>query len=83
MRRAEDLRRYAEGINRQADGMDDAGRARLAREWARWARADADRVDPLHDPKNLIRLEPEEIRERDLDAFMPRGISVWRPPDST
>lgn len=82
MRRAEELRRYAEGIDRQADGMDDAGRALLAREWAQWARTEADRVDPLLDPRNLSRIEPELIRESDLHAFMPRGMSVWRPPDS-
>lgn len=80
MRRAEDLRRYAEGIDRRADGMDDAGRALLAREWAQWARTEADRVDPLLAPENLARSEPEQVRESDLDSFMPRGMSVWHPP---
>lgn len=80
MRRAEDLRRYAEAIDRQAGGMDDAGRALLARQWAQWARTEADRVDPLLDPENLAWVEPEQVRESDLDAFMPRGMSVWRPP---
>ena len=80
MRRAEDLRRYAEAIDRQAGGMDDAGRALLARQWAQWARTEADRVDPLLDPENLAWVEPEQVRESDLDALMPRGMSVWRPP---
>lgn len=80
MRRAEDLRRYAEAVDRRADGMDDAGRALLARQWAQWARTEADRVDPLLSPENLARIEPEQVRDSDLEAFMRRGMSVWRPP---
>ncbi|WP_413247827.1 hypothetical protein [Sinomonas flava] len=80
--RAEDLRRYADRIDRQADAMDDAEAALWARQWAVWTRAEADRADPLLHPTDLVHVQPEDIKVSDLDAFMPRGMSVWSPPPS-
>jgi hypothetical protein len=81
VRRAEELRRYAHAIERQADAADDAEQARQAQQWAAWVRAEADRADPLFRPTDLAYVEPEEIKGSDLDAFMPRGMSSWRPPE--
>ncbi|MDQ6739144.1 MAG: hypothetical protein M3021_01895, partial [Actinomycetota bacterium] len=79
-RRAEDLRRYADGIDQRAGAMGDAEAAMRAREWAVWTRSEGDRADPLLRPADLVYVEPEEIRDGDLEAFMPRGMNVWRPP---
>lgn len=79
-RRAEDLRRYADRIDRQAEAMDDAEPALQSHQWAAWTRSEADRTDPLLRPTDLVYVKPEEIKESDLDPFMPRGMSVWRPP---
>jgi hypothetical protein len=79
-RRAEDLRRYADRIDCQAEAMDDAETALQARQWAVWTRSEADRTDPLLRPTGLVYVKPEDIKDSDLDAFMPRGMSVWRPP---
>ncbi|MBT2513097.1 hypothetical protein [Arthrobacter sp. ISL-30] len=80
-RRAEDLRRYADRIDRQADAMDDAEASLQAHHWAAWTKSEADRTDPLHRPADLVYVKPaEDIKDSDLEAFMPRGMSVWRPP---
>ncbi|GAP61253.1 hypothetical protein AHiyo1_49350 [Arthrobacter sp. Hiyo1] len=79
-RRAGDLRRYADRIDRLADAMDDAEPALQAHQWAAWTRSEADLNDPLLRPTDLAYVTPEQIKDSDLEAFMPRGMSVWRPP---
>ena len=79
--RAEDLRRYATGIDQHAASLDNPDLNQQLRDWAAWVRSEADRIDPLQQPKNLAYVEPDEIRSTDLDPFMPRGMSAWRPPD--
>ncbi|WP_437773515.1 hypothetical protein [Arthrobacter sp. KNU40] len=79
-RRAENLRCYADSIDRQAEAMDDAEPALQARQWAAWMRSEADRTDPLLRLTDLAYVRPEAIKDSDLDAFMPRGMSVWRRP---
>ena len=37
-------------------------------------------ADPLLRPADLVYVTPEEIKDSDLAPFMPRGMSVWRPP---
>lgn len=60
--------------------MNVAELALQAHQWAAWTRSEADRTDPLLRPTDLIYLKPEDIKDSDLDAFMPGGMSVWRPP---
>lgn len=79
--RADDLRRYAAQVDQHATSLDDPDVARRVRDWAAWVRTEADRIDPLQRPENLAHVEPEEIRSIDLDPFMPRGMSAWKPPD--
>ena len=79
-RRVEDLRRYADRIDRQADAMDDAEASLQTHRWAAWAKSEADRTDPLLRPADLVYVKPEDIKDSDLEAFMPSGMSVWRPP---
>ena len=79
--RAGDLRRYATGIDQRVTGLDDPDLAQQAHDWAAWIRTEADRIDPLQQPENLAYVEPDEIRSTELDPFMPRGMSAWKPPD--
>lgn len=48
--------------------------------WAAWTREEARMSDPLLNPSELKVEEPTEISASDLEAFMPRGMSVLRPP---
>ncbi|MDV6300891.1 hypothetical protein R3P82_17410 [Dietzia maris] len=78
---AQSLRGYAAQIDRLAIDFDDPVRSRQARDWSAWIRTEADKVDPLRHAENLTWVEPKDIRTTDLDPFMPRGMTAWRPPD--
>lgn len=79
-RRAEELRSYATEIEQIASGTREPDQAQEMYAWAAWAREDARATDPLLNPAELKVEEPEEISASDLEAFMPRGMSVLRPP---
>lgn len=78
--RAEDIRAFAEKIDCQSERTDDPELALRTRHWADWMRSEADRTDPLCRATDLTYYNPEEIKDSDLEPFMPRGASVWRPP---
>lgn len=79
--RATDLRRYATQVDQHAARSVDPNLAQRARDWAAWVHTEADRIDPLQRPEALSHAKPDQIRPTDLDRFMPRGMSAWRPPD--
>ncbi|MCX6395661.1 MAG: hypothetical protein NTV23_04185 [Propionibacteriales bacterium] len=71
------MRAYAADLEASRGGEADRG---VLVEWVEWIRAEADRVDPLLHPKRLGKRTPPEVRSTDLEPFMPRGMSPWRPP---
>jgi hypothetical protein len=77
---AESIRAYSSRLESRADKCADPAQAANMREWARWARQQADRIDPLlADFAGLA--EPGEVGPADLEPFMPRGLSAWQPPN--
>jgi hypothetical protein len=68
---ADRLRRYCDALE-SAHGAD-AGTA----EWVAWARAYADRLDPLTEPPKVP--EPPEPRPEALQEFLPDGWSAYGP----
>ncbi|WP_029089701.1 hypothetical protein [Brevibacterium album] len=80
-RRADELLRYAEALEKKAAALDDQGEAHQVRAWTEWARSEAERIDPLLSPADLQYVEPDEVADADLDPFMPRGMTARRPPD--
>lgn len=80
-RRAGELLRYVEALEKKSSTLANQGEADQVRAWARWSRSEADRVDPLLRPADLQYIEPDEVTDIDLDPFMPRGMTARRPPD--
>lgn len=76
----ESIRAYSSRLDSRADKCADPAQAADIREWARWARQQADRLDPLlADFAGFV--EPGKVSPVDLEPFMPRGLSAWHPPD--
>lgn len=75
--RAVSLRTYASALESHSRGHEDSALV----EWARFARQEADRLDPLTTGEGLALVEPEDIPEHELDRFMPSGMSYRWPPD--
>lgn len=73
---AEEIRRYCARLDDLAERCADAEEAARIREWAEWARAEADRIDPVLHPEKLRYVVPPKIRQSDLKEFMPRGMNV-------
>lgn len=78
-READTLRKFAEVLEQTAHQAD-SKTGESIRQWAAWARSEADRVDPLTDISALVYLEPDEIGPADFDKFMPAGMSAYRRP---
>lgn len=54
------------------------GASERSAEWVAWARAYADRVDPLQRSQQLPEMAPQ-IAPDDLKPFLPRGVSPYGP----
>lgn len=78
--RAQLLRAYADAVSRRAIEITPDERA-AAEAWAAWIRQEADRHDPTFKAESLIFVEPAEIRDWELDKYMPRGTRAAAPPD--
>ena len=77
MGKARGLRAYADGLTAVIAAASDQERAARLSDWRRRILAEADQIDPLASPADL----PFDIRPVDLEPYMPRGMSVYRPPD--
>lgn len=78
---AEAIRAYCARLDVAAVSSEGSTHADRIAEWARWARAEADRIDPICQPEELSFETPSEILPTDIAPFMPRGMSPWHPPD--
>lgn len=78
-RRAQELRAYANHLNDVADGVADAVGESIRR-WQRFARAEADRIDPTRHTDRLGYLEPDTVSADDFAPFMPKGMNAHRRP---
>lgn len=78
--RTEKLRQYAAAVEQRAAAMDNPDETDRAKKWAAYARSEADRLDPLLQPRSLRFEEPVEVSDAALDPFMPRGMSARQPP---
>lgn len=78
--RAEELRRYAARIDQHVVSQHDASAVDHAHGWSAWIRTEADRIDPFQRPEDFSYVDPEQIEPRDLDPFMPRGMTAQHPP---
>ncbi len=78
---AEAIRAYCTRLDSVAVSSEGSARADKIAEWARWARSEADRIDPIRRPDELAFETPREILPTDIAPFMPRGMSPWHPPD--
>lgn len=81
-RRARDYRAYAADLRTHLDGStlgEDDSRAAAA--WLGFIDRQAEALDPLLDPRSLRVVEPESPAAADLDRYMPKGMTVRRPPD--
>lgn len=70
-RRANEIRRFADEISQATAETSGSENAAGIEDWIAWARSEADRVDPLLNPRALRFVEPEDIRDADLDPYMP------------
>lgn len=77
---AAQYRDYVTAVAGTADHLDDPQRTEALR-WAAWIRAEADRIDPIMSPGELRFVEPVDVPTRELDEYMPPGMSASRPPD--
>lgn len=75
------IRAYCDRLDEVLQRTEDHDQTVQQREWVAWARAEADRIDPLLQPEALAYRVPEEISPSELDRFMPKGMSAWRPPN--
>jgi hypothetical protein len=73
------IRAYCDRIGAILDQTADDHRSQV-NQWLAWARAEADRVDPLSHPKSLAYVLPDDVRTSELGRFMPKGMSAWHPP---
>jgi hypothetical protein len=78
-KQAEDIRRYCGQVETMIGDLDEHT-ARRIREWLAWACRRADSVDPALNLNELQMVEPAEISDRDLDEYMPEGMTVSHPP---
>ncbi|NKT05213.1 hypothetical protein GS485_11300 [Rhodococcus hoagii] len=78
---AEAIRAYCSRLDSVAESSGGSAHADKIAEWARWARSEADRIDPICQPEELAFETPSEILPTDIAPFMPEGMSPWRPPD--
>ncbi len=78
---AQAIRMYCAQLDSVAAASEDSTRADSIAEWAHWARAEADRIDPLCQPQELAFETPSDVFPSDFAPFMPRGMSPWHPPD--
>jgi hypothetical protein len=73
------IRAYCDRVEAILDQTADDHRSQVS-QWLAWARAEADRLDPLSRPKSLAYVVPDDVRTSELDRFMPKGMSAWHPP---
>lgn len=74
------LRDYAHTLDEVAGGCADPAAAEPIRTWQRWAREEADRIDPLGHLDTLRYLEPDTITPDDYAPFMPAGMNPHQRP---
>jgi hypothetical protein len=77
---AESIRAYCVRLDSHADKCTDQAQADQIRQWAHWAREEADRIDPLLEANSLAYTEPSSVSPGDLERFMPRGPKATQPP---
>lgn len=73
------LRSYAAALEAAISDLSDEQRDQ-ASDWVSWIRADADRQDPLMRFDQLRFERPDELPTREVDRFMPRGMTSYQPP---
>jgi hypothetical protein len=78
--RAHALREFADRVLARAEAEADSSAAAQMLEWQGAILVEAGWVDPLTTPAELRLAEPEEITARDLDPYMPRGMSIYYRP---
>jgi len=78
--RADALREFASRVVARAAAEADPSAATPMLEWQAAILVEAERVDPLNAPADLRSVEPEEISARDLEPYMPRGMSIYYRP---
>jgi hypothetical protein len=78
--RAHALREFADRVLARAEAEADSSAAAQMLEWQGAILVEAGRMDPLTTPAELRLAEPEEITARDLDPYMPRGMSIYYRP---
>lgn len=76
---AESLRRYVLALEAHTKGRGDPDLA----EWVRFARLEADGLDPLRAGADLRLVDSGDVPAHELDAFMPSGMSYRWPPDES
>jgi hypothetical protein len=79
--KARGLRAYADRLADAASAEADPEHAARMSDWRRRILAEADQIDPLASPADLPFDITDDIRPADLEPYMPRGMSVYRPPD--
>ena len=78
---AEGIRVYCAQLDDLAMESPDLEEAGHIRQWAAWAREEADRIDPTRHPEQLEYVVPADVREPDMQEPVQLRMSVWRPPD--
>ncbi len=79
--KARGLRAYADSLAAAVSAEADAEHSARMSDWRRRILAEADQIDPLASPADLRFVVPDDIRPADLEPYMPRGMSAYRPPD--
>ena len=79
--KARELRTYADSFAAAVSAEADAEHSGRMSDWRSRILAEADQIDPLASRAELRSIVPDDIRPADLEPYMPRGMSVYRPPD--
>lgn len=79
--KAESLRRYSDHLERAVLLDAAAERREDVREWVSFARQEADRLDPSRDVDELRFTRPSAVPHRELDKYMPSGMTSRTPPE--
>lgn len=79
--RAAQYRAYAAAVREAANGFADDDQREQLHTWAAWIQAQADALDPALSPELLRYVVPVDVSLRELDKYMPTGVSALRPPD--
>jgi hypothetical protein len=79
-RQARQVREYADSLEELTGSTGDVATAESIRGWQQFARAQADRIDPLQHVDQLAYLDPASVGPDEFAAFMPEGFNVHHRP---